>query len=68
MQNVDIEYVFKFTGKKENHVHVCLDPQTLDLIVEIPEHLPTWTNLDFHQCPNCLLSIQTSPLLLDSDS
>jgi len=29
MQNVDIEYVFKFTGKKENHVHVCLDPQTL---------------------------------------
>ena len=61
MQNVDIEYIFKFKGKKEKHVHVCLDPQTLDLIVEIPENLPTWTNLDFHQCPNCLLSIQTSP-------
>jgi len=61
MQNVDIEYIFKFKGKKEKHVHVCLDPQTLDLIVEIPENLPTWTNLDFHQCPNCLLSIQASP-------
>jgi hypothetical protein len=61
MQNVDIEYIFKFKGKKEKHVHVCLDPQTLNLIAEIPKKLPTWTNLDFHQCPNCLLSIQTSP-------
>jgi len=40
---------------------VCLNPQTLDLIAEIPENLPTWTNLYFHQCPNCLLSFQTSP-------
>ena len=61
MQNVDIEYIFKIRGKKEKHFHVCLDPQTLHLIAEIPENLPTWTNLDFHQCPNCLLSIQTSP-------
>lgn len=61
MQNVDIEYIFKFTGKQETRVHVCLDPKTLNLIAEIPEQLPAWTNLDFHQCPNCLLSIQTSP-------
>jgi hypothetical protein len=61
MQTVDIDYIFKFKGKKEKHVHVCLNPQTLDLIAEIPENLPTWTNLYFHQCPNCLLSIQTSP-------
>ena len=61
MKNVDIDYIFKFKDKKEKHVHVCLDSQTLDLIDEIPEKLPSWTNLDFHQCPNCLLSIQNSP-------
>jgi hypothetical protein len=61
MQTVDIDYLFKFKDKKEKHVHVCLNPQTLDLIAEIPENLPAWTNLDFHQCPNCLLTIQTSP-------
>jgi len=24
-------------------------------------HLPDWTRLDFHQCPNCPLSIDTAP-------
>jgi len=61
MQTVDIDYIFKFKDKKEKHVHVCLNPQTLDLIAEIPENLPPWTNLYFHQCPNCLLSNQASP-------
>ncbi len=60
MQTVDIDYIFKFKDKKEKRVHVCLNPQTLDLIAEIPENLPTWTNLYFHQCPNCLLPIQTN--------
>jgi hypothetical protein len=60
MQPIDIEYIFKFKDKREKHVHVCLNPQTLDLIAEIPEKLPTWTDLDFHQCPNCLLSIQST--------
>jgi hypothetical protein len=61
MQTLDIDYIFKFKEKKENHVHVRLNPQTLDLMNEIPDNLPAWTKLDFHQCPNCLLTIQTSP-------
>jgi hypothetical protein len=61
MKPIDIEYIFKFEDEKEEHVHVCLNPQTLDLIAEIPKNLPAWTNIAFHQCPNCLLSIKTSP-------
>lgn len=61
MQTVNIDYNFKFKDKKEKHVHVCLNSKTLDLIAEIPKILPTWTNLNFRQCPNCLLSTQTSP-------
>lgn len=38
-----------------------LDAQTLDLLESIPVELPSWTNLEFHQCPNCQLSIQTHP-------
>jgi hypothetical protein len=61
MQTVDIHYIFKFRDKNQKHARLCLNPQTLNLIADIPEKLPTWTNLDFHQCPNCLLTIQTSP-------
>jgi hypothetical protein len=38
-----------------------LDSQNLDLIDKIQEKLPPWTNLNFHRCPNCLLTIQTHP-------
>jgi hypothetical protein len=61
MQTVDIHYIFKFRDKSQKHARLCLNPQTLNLIADIPEKLPTWTNLDFHQCPNCLLTIQASP-------
>lgn len=61
MQPIDIHYIFTFKDKKKNHVHLYLNPETLDLIADIPEKLPSWTNLDFHQCPNCLLKIPSSP-------
>jgi hypothetical protein len=61
MQPIDIHYIFKFKDEMENHVRLCLNPETLDLIADIPEKLPRWTNLDFYECPNCLLTIQTHP-------
>jgi len=61
MQPIDIHYIFKFKDKKENHVHAKLNARTLDLIADLPETLPPWTDLDFHQCPNCPLSVQTHP-------
>ena len=61
MKDIDIQYIFKFKDKNENRVPVRLNPLTLDLIADIPETLPAWTNLDFHQCPNCPLAIHASP-------
>lgn len=40
---------------------IRLDDQTLDLLEDIPEELPFWTRLDFNQCPNCQLTVQTHP-------
>lgn len=61
MKTIDTDYIFKFKNKQEKHVHICLNPKTLELIAEVPDKLPTWTDLAFHQCPNCLLSIHSSP-------
>ena len=38
-----------------------LNASTLELEGNIPEPLPQWTKLDFHQCPNCPLDISTHP-------
>ena len=40
---------------------VILDARTLDLVAGVPSSLPPWTDIDFHQCPNCLLQAQTHP-------
>ena len=61
MKDINIHYIFKFKDNNENHVHVRLNPLTLDLIADLPEALPAWTNLDFHQCPNCPLTVHASP-------
>jgi hypothetical protein len=34
-----------------------LNPRDLELKGNIPEHLPAWTKLDFHQCSNCPLNV-----------
>jgi hypothetical protein len=34
-----------------------LDPPDLELKGNIPEQLPAWTKLDFHQCSNCPLDV-----------
>jgi hypothetical protein len=61
VQPIVIQYIFKFKDRRENHVHLYLNPETLDLIADIPEELPRWAHLDFYECPNCLLTIQTHP-------
>jgi len=61
METINIHYIFKFPDQREEKIDLHLNPQTLDLINEIPEKLPSWTKLEFHQCPNCSLTIQTHP-------
>jgi hypothetical protein len=34
-----------------------IDAHSLELVAQPTDPIPFWTNLDFHQCPNCPLSV-----------
>ncbi len=55
MDSVVIEYRFRLSDDKIEEFRVELDPLTLNLMTAIPENPPLWTELGFHQCPNCSL-------------
>ncbi|MCK5117457.1 MAG: hypothetical protein KAR44_12725 [Candidatus Aegiribacteria sp.] len=55
MNSVVIEYRFRLSDDKTEEFLVKLDPEKLSLLTEIPDNPPGWTELDFHQCPNCPL-------------
>ena len=54
-------YIFEPADGAIRTFHVNLDPTTLELIHAVPEVLPAWTALTFHQCPNCPLSPASQP-------
>jgi hypothetical protein len=58
METINIRYLFKLPADKQEIIDIHLHPETLDLMNEIPEKLPDWTKLDFHQCPNCSLTLE----------
>lgn len=55
MDNIIIDYRFGLSDDKVEEFRAELDPESLNLIMKIPETPPVWTELDFHQCPNCPL-------------
>lgn len=61
MEAINISYLFKLPDKRQEIIDLHLDPHTLDLMNEIPEQPPSWTKLDFHGCPHCLLNVQDHP-------
>lgn len=61
MECITIRYCFTLVDGSQEVFNLELDAQTLQLIGNIPEILPSWTNLDFHQCQNCPLSVDTHP-------
>lgn len=61
MDAFNIQYCFKFPDGRQQTYDLKLDAKTLDLVVDLPEKSPLWTSLDFHQCPNCTLTLQENP-------
>jgi len=55
MDNVVIEYRFRLSDDTVEEFRVELDPLEFNLLTAIPENPPSWTELGFHQCPNCSL-------------
>ncbi len=59
MNSVVIEYRFRLSDDKIEEFRVELDPEKLNQLSEIPDNPPAWTELDFHQCPNCPLDMES---------
>lgn len=61
MAIIRIEYIFTLADGFQEILDLRLDDRTLDLLNEIPAELPSWTRLDFYQCPHCPLTITGFP-------
>jgi hypothetical protein len=61
VKSLNFRYIFRFPDDRQKVIDLHLDAQTLELISDTSKEFPPWTDLDFHQCPNCQLTIQTNP-------
>lgn len=61
MSTFKIRYIFQFQEKIKETYDLILDAKSLDLVTDYRGELPTWTRLEFHQCPNCPLTSDQSP-------
>ncbi len=58
---MNINYTFIFPDTQKELIELRLDSESLLLRNDVPEKLPFWTKLDFHQCPNCSLGTEQYP-------
>jgi len=62
MESKTIKYCFNFADDSQEVFHFDLDTDNYVLVSDdVPDNLPDWTNLDFHQCPNCPLVSTIQP-------
>lgn len=61
MNNLKFRYIFKWDDGIKNSYQLELDPETISIIQPHPAQVPEWAKLDFHQCPNCPLTVEQSP-------
>ncbi|MGA1841116.1 MAG: DUF6901 family protein [bacterium] len=59
MENITIQYCFTLANGIKKIIDLKLDTKNLDLIISNQDPLPSWTNLDFQKCPNCILNTKT---------
>jgi len=59
--NLEIQYCFTLPDGSQERFNLNLDPTSLELVSNKPEELPPWTDLDFHQCSHCPLTVDTHP-------
>ena len=61
MNTIAIQYCFRLPDNSSEDFKLELNPNNLELTGNIPQSLPAWTRLDFHQCPHCPLDVVTDP-------
>jgi hypothetical protein len=52
---ISIQYCFRMEDGQEDRYHLNLDPETMEIVDPPAPEPPPWTDLAFHQCPNCPL-------------
>jgi hypothetical protein len=61
MENVTIQYRFRLPDGSEEIFRIHIDAQRLELVGNMPDTLPAWTILHFHQCPHCPVTADKQP-------
>ena len=61
MKSILTEYCFRLPDNSSETFRLELNPHSLELTGNIPESLPDWSKLGFHQCPHCPLDINNNP-------
>lgn len=61
MGTMTIKYYFTLPEGVREVFNLQFDTQTLELVGSMADTPPSWTKLDFHQCPNCPLTADTHP-------
>jgi hypothetical protein len=61
MNTISIDYYFTLGDGSQEFFELRLDAEKLELLIDTPDNLPTWTDLSFRQCPNCPLTRDTHP-------
>jgi hypothetical protein len=59
LETLTIRYCFTLENGIQETFNLELDSESLELIIHSKNKLPSWTALDFHQCPNCPLTKKT---------
>lgn len=60
-QTLNIRYRFLFPDGREEVIEEKIDKLTMEAAADNPGTPPDWCRLDFHQCPNCPLQVETHP-------
>lgn len=61
MDTVSFTYTFTFPDGEKEEFFLEIDPKKFELVGNIPDSLPSWTKLTYHQCPHCPLDVSTHP-------
>ena len=61
MTPIHISYRFSLGSGRDEVFDIFLDPDTLEIINQPAEDLPSWTALEFHQCSHCPFTSDTHP-------
>ena len=55
MKTISIKYNFKLDENRNEEFDIILDSKSLEIIDNIPDSLPYWTDLNYYQCHHCTL-------------